>query len=260
MPLSSFQKQLENDLKKSVKLIINNNRSTMLSVKWEPNCTKVSMHRFFLSAPENVMDALVCYIKQEDRSIAPSLKSFIAENIQKLDYSHCVNRMNLDAQGETYNLKSFMNDLNKEYFDDKLNLNITWFGKKSQCNRSQVTFGMYYDSLKLIKINRLLDNPTIPEHFVTYVVYHEMLHHACPSYCDENGRNHIHNKEFKMWEMKFRDFHKAQEWIKENREKLFSNNRTKKRRKLSWQAIVSGPTSSIRKKGRMPRRESFFQE
>jgi hypothetical protein len=260
MPLSSFQKRLENDLKKSVKLIINNNRSTMLSVKWEPKCTKVSMHRFFLSAPENVMDALACYIKRKDRAIAPTLKSFIAENIQKLDYSHDLSRMKLDFQGEIYNLKYFMKNLNREYFDDKFNLNIAWFGKKNQSNRSQITFGMYYEPLKLIKINRLLDNPSIPEHFVCYVIYHEMLHHAHPSYCDENGRNHIHNKEFKMWEMKFRHFHKAQEWIKHNRDLLFNDTKPKKQRKLSWQAIVSGPISSLRKKGLMPKKGSFFQE
>ena len=258
MPLSSFQKQLENDLKKSVKLVINNNRSTMLSVKWEPNCTKVSMHKFFLSAPKNVMDALACYIKQEDRSIAPMLKAFITENIRKLDYSHCVRQSEKDYRGETYDLQYHMSQLNREYFDGKLQLNITWFGKKVQSNRSRITFGMYYEPLKLIKINRFLDSPAIPEYFISYVIYHEMLHHACPTYCDANGRTHIHTKEFKECEMKFRDYDRAQAWIERHQDQLFNNVQPNKPRKLSWQAIVSGPISSIKKKGQMLKKGSFF--
>ncbi|NGX42750.1 MAG: hypothetical protein K940chlam7_01037 [Chlamydiae bacterium] len=222
MPLSSFQKQLEDDLQNSVKFTINDNRSTMLSVKWEPHCTKVSLHRFFLNAPENVLNALAGYIKRKDRKIAPAVKTFIEENLNKLDYSQVVNPAKLHVQGETYHLKQLLGDLNQEYFDNTLKLNITWFGKRVQRNRSQVTFGLYHRPLKLIKINRLLDSPKFPPYLVTYVIYHEMLHHVCPSYFDEKGKHRIHNKEFKMLEKKFRHYHEAKQWIEQNRERLFA--------------------------------------
>jgi len=222
MPLSSFQKQLENDLKKNVKLTINDNRSTMLSIKWEPDCTKVSLHRFFLRAPENVMRALACYIKQEHLSVAPTVKSFMKDSIRSLDYSHLLDKKKLKVQGKFYDLQHLLNDLNQEYFDNTLNLNITWFGKPYQCNRTQVTFGLYQESLKLIKINRLLDDPNFPKYLVSYVIYHEMLHNVCSSYYDERGRHRIHNKEFKAMEVKFRHYDRAQQWIKENKKSLFS--------------------------------------
>lgn len=223
MPLSKFQEKLENDLKKSVKFTINDNRSTMLSVKWEPNCTRVSIHRFFENAPKNVMDSLACYIKQEQKTVSPNVRSFIEDNLRKLDYTHRLNKVHLDVVGKTYNLQSLFDKINQEYFEGDLKLSITWFGKRQQKNRSQVTFGLYHEPLKLIKINRLLDSPKIPEYLISYVIYHEMLHNVCPSYYDERGKHRIHNKEFKMKELEFKYYRMAQDWIQHNREHLFAN-------------------------------------
>lgn len=221
MPLLEFQKKLENDLKKSVKLIINDNRSTMLSVKWEPDCTKVSLHRFFVDAPDNIMNSLACYIRQEEKTISSSVRSFIEDNMRKLDYSHLLEKMKLDTIGKIHNLTFFFDEINQEYFDNKIDLNITWFGRRKQKNRSQVTFGLFYEPLKLIKIHRLLDSPDVPDYMVSYVIYHEMLHYVCPSYFDERGKHRIHNKEFRERELKFRHYRIAQDWIEKNRERLF---------------------------------------
>lgn len=216
----ALQKKLEDKSGLKLKLKINNNRSTMLSVKWEPDCTKVSLHKMFLDAPRNVMDALACYLKQEDKNIAPTVKAFIEDNLKNLDYSETLDQSKLYSQGNVYNLQNIYNSLNQEYFDNKLDLKITWFGK-AQRFRSRVTFGLYHDPLKLIKINRLLDSPSFPDYLLSYVIYHEMLHHVCPAYYDSNGYHHIHSKEFKEREVQFRYFHMAQKWIKENQANFF---------------------------------------
>src|SRR5262249_43107748 len=137
------------------------------------DCTKVSLHRMFLEAPKNVMQALACYIRQEHKIIHPNVKAFIEEGLKNLDYSHLLDKSKLHVQGNIYNLKEIYDDLNNEYFDDKLRLFITWFGNGKR-SRSRVTFGLYHDPLKLIKINRLLDSPSIPDYLVSYVIYHEM--------------------------------------------------------------------------------------
>lgn len=219
---TTFQEQLESKSGLKLKLKINDNRSTMLSVKWEPDCTKVSLHRIFLDAPRNVMEALACYLRQEDKNIAPSVKAFIEVNLQKLDYSHLLDLRKLYSQGNVYNLQKIYNDLNHEYFGGDLSLYITWFGKALQRNRSRVTFGLYHDPLKLIKVNRMLDSPSYPDYLVSYVVYHEMVHHVCPVYFDDNGLRRIHSKEFKEKEAEFRYFDLAQNWIKENQAHFFS--------------------------------------
>ena len=220
-PLAGFQHEIENRLGVKLNLKINDNRSTMLSVKWEPDTTKVSLHRIFLDAPQNVMDALACYIRKEHKIISPVVKAYIEDSLKKLDYSHQLDPNKLYTHGNIYNLKSIYDQLNNDYFRNQLDLSITWFGKPSQKNKSRVTFGLYYDSLKLIKINRLMDSPSFPDYFVFYVVYHEMVHSVCRPYVDEVGRSRVHSNEFKEREQQFQYFDLAQSWIKENKTSFF---------------------------------------
>ncbi|MBA3958509.1 MAG: hypothetical protein H0X51_09000 [Parachlamydiaceae bacterium] len=216
-----LQQELQQRAGKKVQLKINDNRSTMLSVRWEPDCTKVSLHRMFLQAPQNIMQALACYLRQEVKIMSPNIKHFIEENVKKLDYSHTIDRKKLCSQGTVYNLQEMYQEINNEYFDGKLQLSITWFGKPFQRGRSKVTFGLYHDPLRLIKIHRMLDNPFVPDYLIAFVIYHEMLHYVCPAYRDINGIQRIHSKEFKQMEMRFRHYELAQYWIKEHYRKLF---------------------------------------
>jgi hypothetical protein len=168
------------------------------------------------------MEALACYLRREDTSIHPTVKAFIEDNLPKLDYSHLLDQRKLYSRGTVYDLQNIYNELNCEYFDGKLSLNITWFGKPFFRNRTRVTFGLYHDPLRLIKINRILDSPSYPDYLICYVVYHEMVHHVCPAYFDKNGQHHIHSKEFKRMEARFCHYDLAQDWIKENHDNFFA--------------------------------------
>lgn len=217
----TFQQKVEDLSGVKLKIKINDNRSTMLSVRWEPDCTKVSLHRMFLQAPQNVMQSLACYIRQEHKIISRDIKVFIADGLKKLDYSHTLDKSKLSSQGNFFNLNDLYDEVNDEYFSGKLNLFITWFGKSLQRNKSRITLGLYHDSLKLIKINRLLDREFVPNYVVSYVIFHEMLHHVCPSYVDEKGLHRVHSKEFKTKETHYKYFGLAQKWIKEQQTNLF---------------------------------------
>ena len=219
----TLQKELEARSGRRLQVKINDNRSTMLSVRWEPDCAKVSLHRMFLHAPQNVMHALACYLKGEEKNLAPTIKAFIEDNVKKLDYSHLIEPEKLVPQGTYYNLSKVYDELNEEYFDNQIKLFITWYGKPNQRNRNRVTFGLYHDPMRLIKIHRLLDSPSFPNYVVSYVTYHEMLHHVCPSYVDNSGIHRIHSKEFKDKEIQFRHYELAQDWIKDHQEYLFAD-------------------------------------
>lgn len=221
MMLTTFQKELEIDSGVKFKFKINDNRSTMLSVKWEPDCTRVSLHRMFLEAPRNVMEALACYLRREDKNIAPTVRAYIEDSLKKIDYSQETKRLKLYSQGNVYNLQQIYDTVNKEYFGNELMLRITWYGKPMPRCRSRVVFGLYDDPLKLIKVNRILDSPAYPDYLVSYIVYHEMVHHVCPPYFDQKGVHKVHTKEFKEMEEKFRYFQMAQDWIKQNQSVFF---------------------------------------
>lgn len=219
--LSKLQIQLQSRCSQQLQLKINDNRSTMLSVRWESSCTKVSLHHMFLSAPNNVIQALAGSIAKQQAVVAPQVKAFIQESLKVLDHSKKINARKLIHEGKFYNLKTFYDSINDQYFNGKLNLNITWFGKHEQKNKSRVTFGLYHDALRLIKIHRLMDTPTFPDYAVSFVIYHEMLHYTCPPYIDEAGIQRIHNEEFKKHEMRFKDFQRAKSWFQKHRLSFF---------------------------------------
>lgn len=226
--LTTFQQEIESAVNKKVSLKINDNHSTMLSVKWEPECTKVSMHRMFLEAPDNIMTALACHIMEENSAVSPTVRSYIEEKLRTLDYSKQSDKGKFITKGRFYDLEELYNEINSEYFNNSLDLSITWFGNASQRKRSRVTFGLYYDPLKLIKIHRILDKarrfknePYFPDFFIKYVIYHEMLHHVCPAYYDDYGKHRIHTVEFKKEEKRFREFEQAQVWMKEHFDNFF---------------------------------------
>lgn len=220
--IKNFHEELEERSGRKVALKINDNRSTVLSVRWGRDYTKVSLHRMFLQAPRNVIQDLACYIGEENREMSQHIKFFIAENMGKMDYSHVIDPKKLCARGTVYDLNAIFYRINREYFANKLpQLHITWFGKANQRNRSRVTFGLFHSPLKLIKIHRILDHAFVPDYVVDFVVHHEICHYVCPAYLDGNGIQRIHNKEFKKLELKFRYYDLAQRWIKDHREYLF---------------------------------------
>lgn len=125
-------------------------------------------------------------------------------------------KVDTDTQGSTYDLLEIYDDINEEYFRSRLSLNITWFGCKYRIARTSRTLGLYDRRDKLVKIHRLLDDRRFPDYFVSFIVYHEMLHHVCPPKRGKNGRRDIHHREFKKREKEYEHYHRALKWEKEN--------------------------------------------
>ena len=75
------------------------------------------------------------------------MKNFLPRLFQKPK----VKTIYLYPFGEFYNLKEMLLSLNKEYFDEKLELKITWFGR-GKIGRTRLLFGSYDAKLKLIKV------------------------------------------------------------------------------------------------------------
>src|SRR5712675_1992639 len=82
----------------------------------------------------------------------------------------------IQTQGQHYDLKAIYNILNQNYFKNKLKLEITWFGSAQRTAKRHRKLGLFCYRTNRIKIHRLLDQPHFPSYFISYVVYHEMLH------------------------------------------------------------------------------------
>lgn len=226
LELESFRKKLTRHIDNmELELVVNENRSTMLNVLTRKKYfAKLSVHKMFLKAPEDVISAIAHYVRGTKRPKGYKdvlIRGYIQRNLERLDYSDRLDDSKLIQQGRYYDLGEIYAFLNERYFQNKLDIKITWYGPWGRNSRSRVTFGQYVDHLKLVKMHRILDDPFFPPYFVSFVVYHEMLHHVVTGKIDGRGFFRVHVPEFKEKEKEFEEYEKATAWEKKHRHDFF---------------------------------------
>ncbi|MBB64955.1 MAG: hypothetical protein CMO81_07805 [Waddliaceae bacterium] len=221
MHIDLIREQVENRSGLPLDLRFNENHSTLISVKREQGFLKASVHKMFLEAPTPVVEALIRYLSNRNKRMSSVLRRYIADAYKDLDYSHRVDPTKIITSGQVHDLEAIYNAVNQEYFNEKLNLRVTWYGRPVLSKGQRITFGLYCDPLRLIKIHRLLDRDLCPEYVISFIVYHEALHHVHPPFVDKQGKSRIHNSQFKEKEEAFKYFSEASAWLKDNWDLFF---------------------------------------
>ncbi len=118
-----------------------------------------------------------------------------------------IRTIKLRPHGNYHNLELIYGRINERYFEGRLDLKISWFGKPVSKAKRRLVLGSYHQQKGLIRINRVLDHDHIPDHFVSFIIYHEMLHHVLPPL--KRGKRRIHHAEFSAREKQFQDYAQA---------------------------------------------------
>jgi len=114
------------------------------------------------------------------------------------------------AQGSSYDLDRMFAKINRRYFDSALpKPTITWSQR-----RTRSILGHHDRVHETITISKSLDSPQVPEWFVEFILYHEMLHikHAARVI---NGRRYYHTAAFRLDEKRFSKYEAAQAWLEQ---------------------------------------------
>ncbi|NNM44096.1 MAG: hypothetical protein HKM07_07100 [Chlamydiae bacterium] len=119
-----------------------------------------------------------------------------------------------------FKIKQMYEELNVEYFQNKVNASIVWFGDKHKRSTRRKILGSYDISQNKIKINRILDHSDVPYFFVSFIIFHEMLHSVYPPKRGKRGRWQIHHREFKQNEKNFSEYARAKAWEKANKHRF----------------------------------------
>ncbi len=220
-----LQVQLNKLLEHPIAIRLNSNSSSFVSVRFGETRKPVSasIHKFFLKAPESVMNALADFISEggRDRSSADVLKKFIQD---MSDQNQDPIPLNCVMKGKAHDLQLYFDRLNQLFFNGSHPSSITWFKSRKGARAKRRCFlGIYIDELFLIKINSLLDDEIVPDYVVESVVYHEMLHAIYPPKVYPSGRRIIHTPEFKEAETKYPKLLDAENWLNNNRSRFFRN-------------------------------------
>ncbi len=198
-----------------VRLVITDNRRTMLSAADKAGRMEVRMHHMFLGGGNEIREAVSRYLTSNDRRASRKIDDFIEANKVKLTDS-AGRSVSIRTEGKCHDLQQIFDDLASRHFGGPLEVRITW-GRRVRPRRGQrsLQMGTYVPDEKLIRVHPVLDQSWVPRFFVEAVVFHEMLHHDMGS-IEKNGRHHFHTRAFRKRERSFEYYAVSQRWEKDN--------------------------------------------
>lgn len=112
------------------------------------------------------------------------------------------------AQGSVYDLDRIFARLNRRYFDGEMNKPVLTWSQR----RARKILGHHDAAHNTITISKTLDSPDVPEWFVEYILFHEMLHIKHPARIIK-GRRYYHTSAFRTEEQSYPRYQQAQEWL-----------------------------------------------
>src|SRR5438067_1370954 len=120
----------------------------------------------------------------------------------------------LEYEGKHFNLKAVFDKLNTKYFSRRLRgYKIVWGRRRKLAPKDYFIFGTIQEDDRVIRIHPRLDAGFVPQWFLEYIVFHEMLHSVVPDKVHPaSGRRIVHTEEFCEREKKFRQYRKARRW------------------------------------------------
>ncbi|MCX5759322.1 MAG: hypothetical protein NTU83_12590 [Candidatus Hydrogenedentes bacterium] len=211
---SDLESELEAEARMPVRLVLTDNRSTIMSVRHDRQrgSAVVRIHRMFLAAEADIVQALARWIRSPRSKVAAEpLNRFIHANRGQIKARQHVQEQ-LDTHGEYVELKTIFDEVNRNEFDGAVRARITWGRMPSTRRRRSIRFGSYYPGENLIRIHPLLDQSFVPPYFVRYIVFHEMLHAALGVDDPPEGRRRVHTREFLAREKTYADYKRAVAW------------------------------------------------
>lgn len=198
-----------------VSIKVTDNLTRMISVRPSPvtGGWEVRLHRIFLGAGLDVLEELARFIRKRCRT--PLVNAFIREKGPEIREGKQPKAQKVNARGKFFDLKAVYDKINSGYFNGKINAAITWGKRPSKKSARKKTLGSYSFVTNTIRINLCLDRDSVPEFYVEFIVYHEMLHAFFgPS---DSKRRSYHHREFREKERGFRGYKAATEWEKKVR-------------------------------------------
>ena len=206
---------------KTLELALTNNHYSMISVRRKTDGYRLRLHRMFVDAEARVVRALARYVVHNDRRASTLLGEYIEEHQHIIRQQERRPRhIRLRTTGRHHDLRAIYDRLNAQMFAGELEARITWGpGVGAGRRRRSIKMGSFAVEDRVIRIHPALDQENVPEFFVAWIVFHEMLH-GKHEVRRANGRRRFHTAEFLAEERTFPEYARACAWEKANLDRL----------------------------------------
>jgi len=206
---------------KTLELRLTNNHYSMISVRRKPDGYRLRLHRMFVGAEPRTVRALARYVVHNDRRASTLLGDYIERHQHIIrQQKRRPRQMNLRTAGRHHDLQAIFDRLNAAHFAGGLEARITWGPVTARGKRRRsIKMGSFAVEDRIIRIHPALDQDCVPDYFVAWIVYHEMLH-GKHEVRRENGRRRFHSAAFLEDERQFPEYDRACAWEKQNLDRL----------------------------------------
>ena len=210
-------------LGRSLSVVLTDNAYTMVTVRRLAGAYDVRLHRMFVDCPPDTVRALARYIVLNDAAAAGLLGAYVEANQSRIKRLPAkVRQPKIRTRGAFHDLAAVYDRLNQEFFDGRLEARITWGPNiRRKTPRKSMKMGSFSVEDRLIRINPALDRPFVPEFFVAWVVFHEMLH-GKHGVTEAGGRRCFHPPAFLEDERAYPDYDRARIWERSHMDLLLS--------------------------------------
>lgn len=185
------------------------NRVTLLSVEAASSREiRVRLHEAFLAAHPEILLTLKRYLHRRSARDWDRLSHFV----QSIPVSAAPppRPKTYRTAGQHVDLQKVYDRVNRQHFEEKVHSNVSWGRRPARCrNRRSIRYGSYDTAHDLIRIHPALDDPRVPQPFMDYIMFHEMLHAVIPP-LRRNGRWIYHHEAYRCRERTFPDFTRMQ--------------------------------------------------
>ena len=177
----------------------------------------VRMNAFFSEAPPEVRQALATWLRSGRRAkrAARTLDDWIEQRLALLLREE-PRTVSIRQIGEAHDLAVLSEELRVEEFENEFDERswprITWGRSGRSRSRHSLRLGSYDYLSGIVRIHTVLDQVAVPNWFVRYVLFHELLHAALPCAEAKAGRRVFHGPAFKQRERAYHDTAHAHAW------------------------------------------------
>ena len=205
---------------KGLDVTLTDNHYSMISIRRRPDGYRLRLHKMFLGAPPRTVRALARYVVHNDRRASQQLGDYIDRHQHVIKRQERRQRqINVRTAGRHHDLQSLFDALNAERFEGKLEARITWGPVTARKPRRSIKMGSFAVEDRMIRIHPVLDQPDVPDYFIRWIVFHEMLH-GRHDIVRKGPRRIFHTAAFLAEERAYPDFERASAWEKANLDRL----------------------------------------
>lgn len=189
---TAWQDALSDQLDRPCQVVYGRSRSTPVQVhRPADQPIRVRLHRFFETAPGPVMSALGSWIRAGARARAACrlLDTWIASQLASLPRSV---PSQLCTRGLVHDLGPMLEPVLAEHVAELRDSPpaVTWGPRRRSRSRRSLHLGSFDPETRVIRIHPVLDHRSVPEFFVRFVLFHELLHAVIPPGVRPGSRHH----------------------------------------------------------------------